>query len=378
MSFKNIAPTKKRAKQLGEDTTDPMPVRRMRHALNGAFSPFPKRIRTELRSSSLPFCPILFADGERKNDEGWAEDSSVSWRGQFYLDIGTAAHTLWQRVLTRAAVEAPMNVKPYGSWSCSHCGKEKFHCFLPEPCQCGPRGDGSYTKTEFYALQRKKNPLLTDRKLRDLFDIFGPYSEWEYVEIGFDYKGLTGHIDYIEYYPDTDYWMIWDLKTAMSKAVNNPKGELPVVKNIFQIEAYAHILPQVVPAIPKIDAYALLYHTRESSSLWEPYLIDWTPDRNERAAKRVNRWVNGHNAAEDYMEHQTTANLQKVVSMRPCLSEKSYKREMACVFDFKANCKFLDLCTNYESRELAERLAVKLDESLDEHRKLLKRQKQHG
>lgn len=379
MSFSKLSSTVSRAARrkvkAGENEDDPLIVRRMRHALNGSFAPFPRRIRTDFRASSLPFCPILYIDGTRKNDIGWLDTPSVGWKDQFYFDIGTAAHTLWQRVLTRAAREAPMQVKPFGSWKCTHCGNEKKNCFLPEPCQCGPHKDGTYTLGEFALLHRKDNPWLTDYTIKNLFDTWGPYSEWEYVEIEFEYNGLTGHVDYIEYYPQLDLWAIWDLKTAMSKAVNSPTNELPVIKNVLQIEAYSYILPKVYPKlIPRIDEYALLYHTRESATLWEPYRVEWDAEREERAGKRVARWVNGYKTAQKYLKKPDMANLQEVVNTRPCLSEKSYDREMACKFEYGASCEFYRICTQHEGNTLTKRLLVSLDNSLNEHRKAFAKQ----
>jgi hypothetical protein len=374
MGFGHIEGKKKLEEKRGGNVLEPVPVRRLRHAMSGDFSYAPTGIRTDFRSSSLPFCPILYIDGERKNKIGHLQQPLVSWQKQFYLDIGTAAHELWQRVLTRAADHAPMEVDPFGSWKCTHCNKLIKNRFLPDPHKCGPHKNGVYTLAEFADQQ---DPNMTGYEIKKLYGIRGPFAQWDYVEVDFEYKGLTGHTDWIEYYPQDDAYAILDLKTAGSKAVSSPEKELPVLKNVLQIETYCYIipkLPELTKYIPRIDHYVLPYQTRESPNQWHPYHVEWTDEREVRAGKRVNRWTKGFKLAKDYMAKPSLNALQDVVEVRPCISEKSYDREMSCKFEFGGRCEYVNICTKYEASQLTKRLSLALDASVDEHAKLVKKE----
>jgi hypothetical protein len=234
-----------------------------------------------------------------------------------------------------------------------------------------------YTRGDFRRKQKLLYPHTFDEyEIDKKFDQIGPEPFWDYVELEFEYNGFTGHIDYIEYYPATNKWVIWDLKTAMTKAVNNPKTELPVLTNVFQIESYAVVLPLIIKEITHIDEYILLYQTRESATNWEPYRVEWTDERKERATKRVTRWTKGFFHATDYInEGYTEKVMQAVVSQRPCISDKSYEREMLPKFKDGKPCPYYSLCTKIEGPALAKKLYATLEDRLDDHRDIIEKQK---
>lgn len=311
----------------------------MAHALQGSFHPIPTEEKSSFRASALPYCPILHIDAAARNAAGIKNKPSVGWKDQFYLEIGTTAHRLWQRVLTRAARDpkAPIKVKPYGGWICSHCKRELPTQFLPEPCDCDP------------------------------------YSDWDYVEVNILYEGLSGHVDYIEFYPDTRHWQVWDLKTAMSHAVDNPVNKLPVLKNVFQIEAYCALLPDLIPEITHINEYSLLYHTRESASKWYSYRIEWDEAREKRTWKRIKRWRDGFFYAQEYLaeKRHRPEILLDVINVRPCINLQSWEREMLPAFvygDGTGSCPYLNLCTSCESSTLVRKVYSLLEERIQEHK----------
>lgn len=382
MGFANTDASSKAVRKRGNDPDEPDSTRWFRHALSGVFHSIPTEEKADFRCSGLPYCPLLYIDAKRRNEAYVFDKPSVGWREQFYLSLGTTAHELWQRVMTRAARDpkAPVKVKPFGAWHCTHCKRELPPQFLPAPCGCGPYTEQSFLETR--ALQMRKLlptqahrdwPCLTAAEIKAIkleFKYIGPRSEWEYVEVGVEYKGLSGHIDYIAYFPASDRWIVVDLKTATSVAVKSPDKNLPVLKNIFQIETYAALLPKLFKEISHISEYSLLYHTRESATQWHSSRVDWTKERNDRAWRRIERWTAGHAYANEYLAGKHDAEiLLDVVDQRPCLSEKSYLREMhpAFIYDNQSECVYKDLCTKCEAHTLVKKWYARLQDRLDDH-----------
>jgi hypothetical protein len=146
---------------------------------------------------------------------------------------------------------------------------------------------------------------------------------------------------------------------------------------VLQIETYAVLLPMLFTDIPRIDEYILMYQTRESAGKWEPYRIEWTEDKRTRALKRLTRWTQGYALAERYLDEGHSDDLlQKIVGQRPCLSKKSYDREMSCKFEKYGGrpCPNVNLCTAYEGRELSRKLYATTQDRIDEHQALIAKQ----
>jgi hypothetical protein len=205
------------------------------------------------------------------------------------------------------------------------------------------------------------------REYREL----GPNPDFDYVEASIFYKGLSGHIDWICYFPETDWWLVVDLKTASSAAVKAPEKNLPVIKNIFQIETYAALLPKLYPEITHISEYSLLYMTRDSATQWHSCNQTWGEARNKRAWKRINRWVKSFAFANEYLDagkHDAEIMLD-VIDHRPCLSEKSYSREMSCVYQYspEGECPYKELCCGSEGQALVKKIYARMQDRLDDH-----------
>lgn len=381
MAFLHTAAHAKALAKKGKDENDPISTRYMKHALGESFHPIPTKEKDELRASSLPFCPILYIEAKKKNKLLVKDKPSVGWRDSFYLEIGTTAHALWQRVLTRAARDpkAPIKAKPYGGWQCTHCKRELKPQFLPEPCDCNDGGE--YTEKEFVEMrlwQNKKAYIKQDietetKAYKWEFKTLGPFTEWDYIEVHITYKGFSGHIDYIVYYPDYDRWTVFDLKTCMSTAITNPDKTLPILKNIFQIETYCTLLPKLIPLITHVSEYSLLYHTRESASKWYSSRVEWNDTRDKRAMKRVNRWCNGFAYANEYLEEtrHDPDTLYDVINVRPCVDNKSWEREQLPAYIYEdggqGKCPYLGECTDCEGDKLVRRIYAKMEERLHTH-----------
>jgi hypothetical protein len=378
MAFAHTAAKAKADTKKGVNENDSLATRRMNHALHGEFHFIPKKEKAEYRASALPFCPILHLEASKLNDTEIKEKPVVGWRQNFYLDIGTTVHALWQRVLTRAVRDrgASVKTKPYGAWKCTHCWRELPAQFLPEPCNCGP-----YTEKQFVELRieqvKRTHPTFDPKQVAAAakyeYRSVGCYPDWDYVEVSIEWEGLTGHVDYIEYYPDYNYWNVTDLKTAGSQAVKYAEKQLPVVKNIFQIETYAAILPCLFDEITHINEYSLFYHTRESATQHHFYTMKWDQKRCDRAWRRIDRWSLGYAASVKYLakpKHDPDAMLD-VVNTRPCFDDKSYDREMLPGFvyeDKKGECRYKKFCTTCEGPTLARKLYAAIEERVANHK----------
>lgn len=369
MSFLHTTARRKAADKDGRNPDDPLMTRRFKHALGGEFHKVPLYKPDEFRASALPFCPVLHVEHRIFNqmqsfnyDTTNEVKNAVSWFNGFYTTIGTDTHTHWQRVMARSARVSPTKVKPYGGWECTHCKKKLPPQFQPAPHDCGP-----YSESQFI-FERKKTENKSERDLIREYRELGPYPEWDYIELTVTDGAFSGHIDWLEYFVDEDKWCVSDLKTGTLNAVMNPEKNLPVVKNIFQIEQYAYLLPLSFKAVTRIDEYCLLYQARDNSNKWHPYTVAWSQERKTRAEVRANRWKRGHGAASDFLkkfhnEQETYKDLIPVVDARPCLTDKSYLREMGPSFTYeKTECPNKALCTRCEGDTLAKRLyAVILD-----------------
>ena len=327
----------------------PRPLKRMAKAREAAFT-HELKDPAKFRSSSLPYCPIIFARETINRYVNGVRPSPVTYFQRFYTTIGTAMHLLWQEVLGAKNEDS----KPFGSWKHLDTGEVFTDCFQPK--------------------SRRKFPSLLP--------------EWEYVEIEMEYKGLSCHVDFVEFYPKTidnrtgeveeEFWVIWDLKTAMSDACKKPEEYLPVIKNVFQIETYMCIFELEFGIRPKY--YGLDYQARESHANSHPHLVEWTDKKRAVAMKRLESWADNHKkaqkfvsvmeqmldqapdrpdtpdpvpAARTYSPSAAHAAMLPLVESRPCQTKDQYERIMAPCLVFEGGCRHAKLCTNQAGNRLA-------------------------
>lgn len=290
------------------------------YAIENSFALVEKDERVEFRASSLPFCALYHAYRLRLKNAGPVLEPAGDWRGNFYTEIGKSIHELWQHSLSLSALEADkrMEVKVFGSWECTACGKVKTEQFYPKrPCSCG--------KT----------------------------LHWKYRELEFVYKGLGLHIDMLEYYPKVDEWVVSDLKTAGADNVTNTT-RLEIDKNTFQIEAYCVILADLLDI--HVSKYCLWYQTRDKYNKYYPHFVDWTPEREAKARRRMNLWTKTNKLIPGYTENPLAKNLVPLVETRPCTDQASYNLEMHPKFKWdnhtKKECPFKSKCMSHSGPEI--------------------------
>lgn len=344
MGFSKTIAGKKGVDRHAEKMSQPLPVIRMKDALK---KPFKEEIPDppKFRSSSLPYCPIVYAREMLKLHVRGPEPKKLTYFDRFYTTIGTAMHLLWQEVLAAPNEYA----KPFGSWKNLKTGEEILDTFRPKT------------------------------------------GEWEYVEIEMEYRGLSCHVDFVEYYKDFgrfnddikgDGYVIWDLKSAQIEAIKTPEKSFPVIKNVFQIESYMCIFEHLFGIRPRF--YGLFYQARDSHTQHHPHLIEWTDKKRAAAWKRLDAWADTHEMAKrhvktmvamldqaswrdgaipaqkTYSHARACQSMTELVEARPCQTPDQYERIMAPCFFYEGGCRHAKQCT----KQTGQRLVMTLVEAL--------------
>lgn len=315
----------------------PVPVQYINYAKKAVYKHQIKDL-PKFRSSSLPYCPILYFRDTIEVHVNGPKIVPVTFIDEFYTTIGTAMHLVWQEMLS---ADNPY-CKIFGTWKNKDTGEMIYDSFKPK----------------------------CDEKI----------SPWLYEEIEMTYKGLSCHLDGLFYYtknnPDGgDYWVLKDLKTAKKEMIEKPNEHLPVIKNIFQQEAYMCIIEEEFGIRPKY--YMLDYHARESHGVFHPYLVEWTDKKREVAFNRLDQWADSHAlalnavapfsrmlaskphsgkpytpAAQAYSPAQAAAILTPLVESRPCHTASDYERIMQPCMVFEGGCRHSKLCTKQSGQRL--------------------------
>jgi hypothetical protein len=256
----------------------------------------PPRPRT-LRSSSLPYCPVLDVVIPRETEE-W------NMKAQLYTSMGTVAHTVLQAF---ASLGKP-GKRVFGCWECPRC-KHKW------------------TEPEF-------RPDSCPNKCND-----AP----AYVELTLKYGALSGHCDMvIRYGKDGDYkWVVWDFKTC-----GGDPGA-PKKQHLLQARTYCGMIRRQY-RVP-IHAYCIVYIGRDKLDRWV-----YGPYNYQTSAQQTLDWINrsnaGFKAATVARKLPNKENLLEVARCRPCTDNESHDEYMARRYEFRnqrcsmlGNCKKSDL-----------------------------------
>ena len=245
-----------------------------------------------LRSSSLPYCPVLDVLVTPESDR---MDLSKS----LYTSIGTAAHLSLQ-VFATLGKYGP---RCWGGWKCPRCAHEwKTPRFRPDRCPSGC-----------------DDPPLYEEACG---------------------RGIMGwHSDLVVRYPHG--WLVQEYKTIGRKPTE------PQRKHVLQARTYCHMLREEYG----IDAaYAIVYVERPhlARTIFGPY----DPRSNlQEIADWTKRSIVGFRAATVARERPTPPNLREVARLRPCHDRASYDEYMARNLDFAKNtCPLLSVCSTSTER----------------------------
>lgn len=352
MGFSNTKAGQKGIEKAKTRSALPIPIQFLKEAREKVYA-YEKKDLPKFRSSSLPYCPIIFV---RDSLDAYVHGQFVAalkYHDRFYTTIGTAMHLLWQEVLSSSLLNNKY-VKPFGSWKNKQTGELKKDCFRPK------EGD------------------------------------WSYEEVEMEYAGLSCHVDFIGYIAKNDidggdYWIIADLKTSMMEAILKPEQKLPVIKNVFQIEGYMCIFEETFGIRPKY--YILDYQAREKSSAFHPYMMEWSDAKRDAAFRRLDSWADNHAkaqraltklkpmvnrlvdegsipatpATEQWSPSRAIAALEPLVETRPCHTLDAYERIMAPALTYENGCRHFKQCTKLKGQRLVLDLlaAIKPNDSPD-------------
>lgn len=242
--------------------------------------PLPDLVPREprLRVSGFPWCGLKAA--YRKIT--WYKKSDGDALKDFYCDIGTAAHTVFQRWLGSTG-------SIYGDWKCRN------------------------------------------RKCRHVVHFSNKHicpkckSEMEYVEFTVTaFRHVSGHTDGLYRTKDGKFYII-DYKTSSVRVINGQKYEatFPYQKNKAQIMAYVVLLEQLLNI--KIEGWMLLYVARDTPTICKAVGDVVSDETKVRIWKTIKRYDQQY---EVLLNLETQEQLDYLVATKPCKNHKYYKKHL--------------------------------------------------
>lgn len=256
----------------------------------------------KFRTSSMPFCPILFSMS--------SGHGSVDYGSQFYFSVGTVLHELIQNSASRGRVGSRIL---WGDWKCTGCKKIHHACHKPkELCKCG--------KPDQFSPRQNK----------------GGEREWLYEEVTIEYKGLSGHIDGIVEVAPNKYWII-DFKTTGNKGGIVGDAKYPYRTNVLQISVYTYVMRErynlnvVGWSLVYVDRAKPVRNLRDYKQI--PHF--WTKDNHERTGKKL-AWATAAAPLARkiqkrlFQKHKmpTKEEILEIAKSRPCKTEAGWKAWM--------------------------------------------------
>lgn len=286
--------------------------------------------KLELRSSSLPFCPIRsFLN----------EGQGISYTMEHYTGTGTAIHTVLQSWSSRGKYKDRL----WGNWRCSHCDDPKkppryMHQHVPKTsCDCHPEAD------------------------------------WLYDEVSLRYKDLTSHVDTI-FMIAPGFYVIIDYKTTyMEKKLASTyfKANSPSSRNyIVQIRTYCTIVAKQY-GLNIVGWFLASVDRSEPIKTSKDFWIlsgEWNEKYAERWLEKLDnavldyRWLKLLNAAVAKGDKERSSMLLNLMlESRPCKSKADYKGWMEFGFFGKDVCEHLaDCCRGTDA--IKQKILQTLDE----------------
>lgn len=259
-----------------------------------------------LRVSGFPFCGLKAAYMKMAGYVGEDGDSLK----EFYCDVGTAAHTVFQRSLGSLG-------KIYGDWKC-------------RDAKCG-------TITHFS--RRNKCPKCG--------------KEMEYVEFEVTaYRHVSGHTDGVYRDLIKQAWAI-DYKTSSMRVLNYQKSNptLPYRKNVQQIEAYVPMLEEKLNI--EIRGWLLGYVPRDDPKVIKVTGVTMSDRKKASVMKRIKLYDDQYH---EVLNLNSAEQLDYLKETKFCKNYEHYLRDMK---GFKG-CPLEGVC-------FTKQLGPVLDMALDEY-----------
>lgn len=281
----------------------------------------------ELRSSSLPFCPIYsFLLRERQD----------SYRMSHYTSTGTATHETLQHWLPYG--EYGHHV--FGSWKCSTCKTERTWQLKPKPCNCD------------------KDAI------------------WLYQELALSYRKLTGHVDMLlqlDFSPNPNFALVDFKSTDMvrkrssifwNKNAPSSRNYIVQVRTYCTILTLKHKLNVTSWLLPSIDRAKPITTATDFSILAGG---EWNRRKSQRWLKYLDAANDNWIILQRLMRHLREGNgddarywLKEMVRERPCQTPDEYQKWMRYAFFGKEQCPMFDTCCNNSHRDVYQEIRQRL------------------
>lgn len=260
--------------------------------------------RHEWRVSSFPICGMLHILKMLKN-----EPRQKPYSMDFYTSIGTAVHETIQYHLVNSPKTSDFMV---GNFECKSCNwKSNIPSGTRRPIAC---------------------PQCRNTKLH-------------YIEIDFNVKGITGHLDGLIETPTRRYAL--EFKTTSAENVEDPSKYLPYSKHFFQIETYCLMLGLLYRKLP--THYAIIYKNRNagftqyagSSRLpYYSFVYKVTTEMMEKRRRELLRTINARKIVNHIMQRPNRQLVSQLSDIRPCRSAEDYRLNMKPTFFGDENCPY--------------------------------------
>lgn len=276
--------------------------------------------KSEFRSSSFPYCPIIDLENRINGMIGFEE----GYRSGFYTGMGTAVHENVQKWLPRLE---KYKDKLWGDWVCSGCGqkdswgnwKRQYHgCLQPKSCDC-------------------------DKKHKHFI-----YLEYT-IELGeLDKHGnpspLAIHVDLI-FLINGKLWIV-DLKTTGYEKISKPdwKKVYPALKYAAQVSNYCVIVERFAKF--EVGGWGITYvardNTKFSTGRRGPMIRTvsnaWDDAERELWGGRLDKATKGRRNVIKLLDTGRVKYAENVVKFRPCRDKKEYKGWMKAHFYGRNEC----------------------------------------
>lgn len=241
----------------------------------------------ELHPSSFPYCGLrdAYERLERRDNDFMIP---ISFANDFFLNVGTVAHTALQRWVGR-------NRKIVGNWICGRC---KFiHQVQIRPRKCS--------------------------KCRA--------KDFDYEELGGQYRRYVfWHTDGLYKDKRSEYWVI-DYKTSTKAQIekHREKGNVfPYNTNKIQIETYAILLAKKLGI--KIRGWILIYVSRDNPNyMFEHVGGEMDSDRREVVEKHLKT---SDKIFPIVLEATTSSKFDELRKVKLCSSMRYYEKNVHSYF----------------------------------------------
>lgn len=279
--------------------------------------------RTEFRVSSFPYCGVLDALKLQDPPEG-----EFTYGFSFYVGVGTAIHESLQTFLPHVEKLGPSTT--FGKWKCKQC-KAVTEGVTVRPSKC--KGC--------------------------------KHKHFDYEEVDFAYKALSGHLDYLTFHPKIG-WVAFEFKSTGSKYLNKfgYAKYLPFEKHPHQIETYVALLKLQYNIT--VSFYSIIYYARDdphsndflpeprgTKLLWKPFTVEVTEEMLDSRIESIDTACASRKSSLALIKSPSLKQRKKVWDKRPCHTRQQYDDVMSAAFFGEELCPHLNHClTNKMSRVL--------------------------